>query len=131
MYFVSYRPASICFAGGVRRASVQLWLAMINTIEHVYDAGKLLTNAFNALKPGGLFIFGESHTEVDSCLAMNDLEHPICLGIGFYEQYFTNFDVLWKKRVSHKRKSGHDQRSGCHIHDNCFVYALLRKPSMV
>ena len=73
---------------------------MVNVLEHVLDAGKVLHQLWAALKPGGILIFNDryvdkypyeeqyQHRDIDNAL------HPIRIRKPFVDHLLSQFEVL-------------------------------------
>lgn len=70
----------------------------INVIEHVYNAMDFLTAMYNAVKPGGILVFGERYfddPDRDTEVLGPATLHPIRLKRVFLQHFLRLFDVLY------------------------------------
>ncbi|KAI2494326.1 SAM-dependent methyltransferase [Fragilaria crotonensis] len=85
-------PTTLIAAGGEDPLPVRRYdtVILVNTLEHCYNAVVVLSNAYQALKPGGILIFGESFAQ-ETMLQTSDTCHPIQLMQAFLANYLTNY----------------------------------------
>mmetsp|Transcript_4368 Transcript_4368/g.6716 ORF Transcript_4368/g.6716 Transcript_4368/m.6716 type:complete len:161 (+) Transcript_4368:263-745(+) len=76
-------------------------LIIVNVLEHVENAVKILRNTYNALKPGGTLIFHErwwdNYTPPD-VLDLDALLHPIRVRESVVDSFLSGFDSRYEKR---------------------------------
>ena len=77
---------------------------MINVLEHVRDALKVLQNLHNAVKPGGLLIFSERwfdkhwvDYEKDRTHFFFDVLHPITVKRAIFEELFSKYTEIYRR----------------------------------
>jgi SAM-dependent methyltransferase len=86
-------------------------VVMINGLEHVQDAVQVLRNVYDALAPGGLFIFHEAYYNkyrgipaqpVTPYNLLDFMFHPIRIKQAFFEWYLRDFEPLYIHYVDEK-----------------------------
>ena len=86
-------------------------VVMINGLEHVQDAVQVLRNVYEALAPGGLFIFHEAYYNkyrgipeqpVNAYNLLGFIFHPIKIKQTFYEWYLRDFKPIHINYVDEK-----------------------------
>lgn len=76
-------------------------LMIINVLEHVQNAIKILRNVYNALKPGGLLIFSErwwDNYRASELIDLDTLYHPIRLKKAVITTFLDGFDRIYEIR---------------------------------
>ena len=87
---------------------------VINVLEHVQNAIKILRNVYNALKPGGLLIFSERWWNSYSPVARMDLDtlyHPIRLKKVVITTFLSGFDAIYDIRDKESKSFNIDNRN--------------------
>ena len=97
-------PVTLIMAGGeeLRMGSRYDTVIMINGIEHCQDAIRVLRNVYDALKPGGLFVFHERYFDFYSGRPyelheslLDFIFHPIRINRNFFEWFLSHFEQVY------------------------------------
>ena len=71
----------------------------IRLAREVVDAGAVLTQVHDLLRPGGVVLFAESFVVYEACRTMNDRAHPICLTKNYYAKFCQPVQPTTKEHI--------------------------------
>jgi len=72
---------------------------LVNVLEHTQNAIRILRNAYNTLKPGGMLIFNDRWWDLyipSTELSVDTLYHPIRLKKRVFDVFLTGFDRIYE-----------------------------------
>ena len=93
-------PTTLMQASGEDALPKADTVILVNTLEHCFNAVVVLNNIYQALKPGGVLLFGESFaTELQLQTPSSDSCHPIQLRKSFLLEYLSYYHPLLSSRT--------------------------------
>jgi SAM-dependent methyltransferase len=89
-------------------------LMIINVLEHVQNAIKILRNVYNALKPGGLLIFSErwwDNYRASEHMDLDTLYHPIRIKKCVITTFLSGFESIYEIRDRESKSYSMENRN--------------------